>query len=86
MTTITRRISGLISGASTKRVFTTDATPDIPPVFSNDSWGGSWGNAWGRTWFFASPLIPGTDTKPALDVTRRIDTPPQFANITKRLS
>lgn len=84
MTTITKRISGAISSATTGRVFTTDATPDIPPVFSNDSWGGTWGNAWGRTWHFASPLIPGTDTKPALDVAPRIaGTPAQ--NITKRI-
>lgn len=72
MTTITKRISGAISSVMTGRVFTTDATPDIPPVFSNDSWGGTWGNAWGRTWHFASPLIPGTDEKPARRITKRV--------------
>lgn len=72
MTTFTKRISGAVSSAITGRVFTTDATSDIPPVFSNDSWGGAWGNTWGKTWFFASPFIPGTDEKPARRITKRV--------------
>lgn len=84
MTTYTKRVTGAINSVTTGRVFTTDASGSIPPVFSNDSWGGTWGNAWGRTWFFASPLIPGTDTKPSLDVTPRVSGAPSL-NITKRI-
>lgn len=73
MTTITKRISGVVSSLGAKRVLTRDATPDIPPVFSNDTWGGAWGNAWGRSWFFASPLIPGLDQKPSAKITKRVD-------------
>ncbi len=85
MTTITKRISGAIASLGAKRVLTRDATSDIPPVFSNDTWGGAWGGAWGLSWFSASPLIPGLDQKPSLFTTSRIGSAPS-ANITKRVA
>lgn len=85
MTTITNRISGSITADATKRVATSGEVSEIPPVFSNDTWGGTWGSTWGLTWYNATALVPATEESPAADVTRRVGAAAS-GGITKRVT
>ena len=82
---ITDRVSGVITADNTKRVATSGAEAAIPPVYSNDTWGGTWGTTWGVTWYNATLEIAEVAASPAVDVTKRIDET-AIENITKRVA
>lgn len=71
-TTITRRISAIASGGTTRRVSASSLGS------SYDTWGGSWGNAWAACWRDTSTVFA------ALGLTQRVTVTPT-TNITRRV-
>lgn len=90
-TTLTKRLSGLLSANNTKRVATTGATAGASASIGGNTWGNSWGfllaqphRCWGSTWSTSTPGTAGSAASPSQNNTVRVSGTPA-GTITQRV-